>query len=276
MAYNKSIAVKSGLMEGNRAAKNPAWASVRAICFDLDGTLYQKTPLRVRMGIILLREWVSGRVSTRDLRAIKAFRRNKERARSLGACHDLDVQILAATSKETSCSIERVSALVDQWIYQIPLSVLPVLRDPELPRMLERLRHRGYRLGVYSDYPVRAKLEALDLPLSLFDVLIESEDPEVNALKPHPKGFEVISRRLNLEPGAILYIGDRDSVDGIGARSVGMQFALYRPHGVRTQPGNVLRHLQQLENQLGACDGSSYADRMGICWLCGSSAPTSI
>ena len=272
MTYNKSLAVESGIMEGNRAGENPAWASVRAICFDLDGTLYRQTPLRVRMGIILLREWVSGRVTTRDLRAISAFRRNKERARSLGACHDLDDQVLAATAKKIGYSIERVSALVDQWINRIPLSVLPVLRDPELPRMLERLHLRGYRLGVYSDYPVRAKLEALDLPLSLFDVLIESGDPEVNALKPQSKGFEVMSRKLNVEPHAILYIGDRDSVDGVGARSAGMQFALYKPHGLQTQNRGVLRRLQHLEHQLGVCNGSSCADQMGVCWLCGSSA----
>jgi HAD superfamily hydrolase (TIGR01549 family) len=272
MTYNELLAVESGLMHGNRAAKSPAWASVKAICFDLDGTLYRQTPLRVRMGIILLREWVKGRVTARDLRAIKAFRKNKERARSLGACQDLDVQILAATAKEIGCGIERVSELVDQWIHQIPLSVLPFLRDPELPHMLERLHLRGFRLGVYSDYPVRAKLEALGLPLSLFDVLIESGDPEVSTLKPHPKGFEVTCRRLNVEPHAVLYIGDRDSIDGVGARSVGMQFALYKPRGLQTQTGGVLRRLQHLENQLGTCNGSSCADQLSTCWLCGSSA----
>lgn len=239
-------------MPGNDARPNPAWASVKGVCFDLDGTLYRQALLRNRMASLLLREWARGTLSIRDLRILRAFRRNKERARTLSTCADLDAQVLGVTAKEIGCSIEQVKTVVDRWIHQVPLSVLPSLRDPELPQMLQRLRLRGYRLGVYSDYPVRAKLEALGLSASLFDALVEAGDPEVNALKPQPRGFEVVCRRLNLEPQAILYVGDRDSVDGAGARSVGMQFALYKPHGLLTRRPGVLRRLQHLENELTA------------------------
>ena len=252
-------------MPGNR------WTSVRAICFDLDGTLYKQLSLRVQMGRLLFREWARGRIKAKDLRVLWSYRKNRERARRLGATPEIDAQVLTATAKENCRSPLEVVQIVERWLHQAPLLILSTVRHPRLRQVLQRLRLRGYRLAVFSDYPIPSKLEALDLPLDLFDVTVEADEPEVSALKPHPKGFLEVCRRLDLRPPEVLYVGDRESVDGMGARSAGMQFVLYRPYTVGPRPG-VIRKLDELERSLGTCCHVQELRNQGDCWLCGRSS----
>ncbi len=66
---------------------------------------------------------------------------------------------------------------------------------------------------------------------------------EVGCMKPHPLIFAEAAKRLHLEPGAILHVGDRWDLDGRGAIDAGFGAVLYTglwdsyPPGVDPGPG---------------------------------------
>ena len=243
----------AGVAEIGRVGKQvegPDWPAIRAVCFDLDGTLYNRLPLRARVVGILVTEWLRGEISIADLKVLRRYRQNRELARNWEPAPDLEQRLLRRTAEQAGISDQRAAELVGRWVYRAPLPALASLRDRRIRGLLQTLRLRGYRIGVFSDYPVADKLEALDLPHTLFDAIVEAPQPEVGALKPNPRGFLLSCEKLGLSPQQVLYVGDRDPLDGAGARAAGMQFALYRRFDFPPSGSPVLTSLLQLEQWL--------------------------
>jgi HAD superfamily hydrolase (TIGR01509 family) len=92
--------------------------------------------------------------------------------------------------------------------------------------LLESLRDRGLESGlVANSWPdpsriLRADAEALGLA-PLLDVLVFSE--EVGARKPAPEIFLHACRELDVDPAAVLFVGDDLRDDVQGAAGVGMR-----------------------------------------------------
>lgn len=250
------------------------WNGIKAVCFDLDGTLYSQISLRLRVAGLIARNLLTGRIAPRDLGVIRQFRRDRETARGWGETCDLEAQISKRTAEYQQTSIERVGQIADRWIYRAPLPILESMRDERLHQMLALLRRQGYRIGLLSDYPARDKLRALGLPLEFFDAVVEAGEPGVNSLKPNPRGFLALCERLQLKPHEILYVGDRESIDGVGARAVGMQFALCAASRFDRTQSTVLTNVLQLEDRLGPYAPDKPSPASGDCWLCGSCSHT--
>jgi FMN phosphatase YigB (HAD superfamily) len=51
-------------------------------------------------------------------------------------------------------------------------------------------------------------------------------DPDINAFKPHPKGFLRACTLWGVPPEQVLYVGDRPEVDAVGAAAAGMPCAI--------------------------------------------------
>lgn len=109
--------------------------------------------------------------------------------------------------------------------------VSSVERAPDSPLVLAALRERGYRLGLLSNYSlaaaIRDSLDRLELT-GYFDVVVVSAD--LGLLKPDPELFLETARRLALDPGDILYVGDNLRADVAGAAAVGMRTAHITEH----------------------------------------------
>jgi putative hydrolase of the HAD superfamily len=97
--------------------------------------------------------------------------------------------------------------------------------------VLGELRERGYRLGLLSNYSLSAaitqSLRRLGLA-SYFDDVVVSAD--LGLVKPHPELFREAARRLGLEPGEVLFVGDNPRADIAGAAAVGMRTAHLTEH----------------------------------------------
>lgn len=97
--------------------------------------------------------------------------------------------------------------------------------------VLSRLRERGFRLGLLSNYSlgeaIRASLAKLDLH-RWFDAVVVSGD--LGWVKPHPEVFREAARRLGLPPAEILYVGDNPRADIAGAKAAGMRAAHVTQH----------------------------------------------
>lgn len=207
---------------GDSAAPTVDWRQVRGVVFDLDGTLYDPLPLRLRMaaelvGHCALRPWRLGLP-----RRLQAFRRERERIseQELEGAGRLQYELPAA---RLGISPDRLRAEVEEWIERRPLRHLAGCRVPGVRRFSAHLRARGVRMAVLSDYPAAAKLAALGLEA---EVVVSGVDPEVDRFKPHPAGLELVLARLDLPPKRCLVIGDRDDRDGACARRAGVECLL--------------------------------------------------
>jgi FMN phosphatase YigB (HAD superfamily) len=193
----------------------------RAVLFDLDGTLYYQSALRLLMAPDLARLALID--CGRSARALLVFRRVRERLRSLGAsAESLDRLQYTEPARELGCDPRWLEGLVREWILRRPLSRLRHCRRRGVLEFLDALEAQSIRVGVFSDYPTRDKLTALGLS-GRFSIELVATDAEVNAFKPHPRGFLVACERWALPPEDILYIGDRPEVDATGAARTGMR-----------------------------------------------------
>jgi FMN phosphatase YigB (HAD superfamily) len=222
---------------------------LRAVLLDMDGTLYRQGPLRLRMAVELAARAISSPCEAfRAARVIRSFRSHRERLRHGGppAAPRIELQY-EESGAELGLHPSIVASVVAEWMERRPLRHLMACRRQGVVTFLECCRKRGLAVGVYSDYPTREKVEALGLSLFI-DLHLCSTDREINAFKPSPAGILEACRRWGVAPGCLLYIGDRQEVDGEASRAAGVKFALLG----RGRPGEAAaRNFRELMRLLG-------------------------
>jgi HAD superfamily hydrolase (TIGR01549 family) len=158
---------------------------------------------------------------------LRAFRRELERVRlddSNGGHVDPFRSQLLRTAQRTGKDVASVEATVLEWMFHRPGPWLHLFRRRSLIHEIVTFRHGGGRTALVSDYPAKAKLQALGAD-HLFDILIASGEPGgPPRLKPAPDGYLLAACRLGVDPAHCLVIGDRLDTDGEAARRAGMAF----------------------------------------------------
>jgi putative hydrolase of the HAD superfamily len=197
---------------------------IRAIAFDLDGTLYPNYRLNIRLVPFLLKEWrllwAFGRA--RDLiRAAQGTENGVPEARPQnGNFYENQARLAADILKsDPSVTGERIERLIYRgWEpFFKKIGLFPHARET-----LESFRAAGLKTGLLSDFPPETKLEYLGLA-GLWDAVLCSE--RVGALKPDPRPFEELAAALSLKPEQILYVGNSFRYDVAGAKRAGMKAA---------------------------------------------------
>jgi FMN phosphatase YigB (HAD superfamily) len=209
---------------------------IRAVLFDLDGTLYRQAPLRALMAAELAtvpclqpRPWRAART----WRILQTFREVREELRALGhASEPLERLQYKAAADRAGLPVDEMEAAVTEWIFKRPLKYLRHVLRPGTSALFDRLSSEQLRIGVFSDYPVDDKLAALGLAAPHV-LTLEATAADVNAFKPHPRGFLRACELWNLRPDEVLYVGDRPEVDAAGAAAAGMPCVILdaRPDG---------------------------------------------
>lgn len=198
---------------------------IRAVLFDLDGTLYRQPPLRALMAVELLTLAFTHPIEApKRWRGLKEYRRAQESLRGLAA-GDAAVEQLRIAAARSGMAVADLEPLVSEWMVERPLKYLPFCKAPGLVEFLDFLGARNLKVGLLSDYPPDAKLGALGLA-GRFSPVLWPGDPEVGVLKPDPRGFLLASARWRLAPHEVLVVGDRAEVDGAGATAAGMPCVL--------------------------------------------------
>jgi FMN phosphatase YigB (HAD superfamily) len=107
---------------------------------------------------------------------------------------------------------------------------------PDTPGALERLKGAGYTLGVVSNRrePYQDLLNALGLGAHFEFSLAAGE---VNSWKPDVVIFEHALQRAGSCPERTVYVGDNYYADVVGARRAGLQPVLLDPEGIFPDPG---------------------------------------
>jgi FMN phosphatase YigB (HAD superfamily) len=96
---------------------------------------------------------------------------------------------------------------------------------PDVVPVLKQLCHAGYRLGVTGNQPEGAieQFQALGLPLDFY-----ASSTNWGVSKPDPVFFQRLIEELGLEPGEIMYVGDRLDNDVLPAQELGMHAVFIR------------------------------------------------
>lgn len=189
---------------------------LKAIVFDLDGTLYESRHFPLRL--ILADPLHVGMLGAERKCRKKLCDRHFDKASDY---YDALFSLMGRESKERA---ERCR----KWFYEtyMPLQVKIIHEKfgprPHLKEFITILRKRDYKLAVLSDYCSAAeKLAAIGLSEADFDAVWES--PALGGLKPCEEVFLNACKALGTTPIETLMIGDKASKDG-GALLAGLQF----------------------------------------------------
>jgi len=102
---------------------------------------------------------------------------------------------------------------------------------PDVPQTLSVLRQAGFTLGVLSNRvkPYDELVETLGLH-TYFDFLLAGG--HIGAWKPEPAIFHYALEQINTKPAHTLYVGDNYFADVVGAKGAGMPVVLLDPAGL--------------------------------------------
>lgn len=195
--------------------------ALKAVLFDVDGTLYTQSRLRALMALELMTlPLAAPSKAAIQWRTLAAYRRAQETLRCEVGPVNLRTQ-MATTAARAGVPVREVERLVEEWMFQRPLKYLPYCEQAGLRRVLDLLERRAVRTGVLTDYPATSKLRAMGLA-NRFSPVLCTTDPEIGRFKPDPAGFLAACARWQLPPENVLMVGDRVEVDAAGAAAAGM------------------------------------------------------
>jgi putative hydrolase of the HAD superfamily len=195
---------------------------IDAVAFDLDGTLYPNCRFYIRVLPFVLKEQ----------KMLRAFGKARD---ILRACLPED-PLLRQDFYEAQASLmgkmlgEDAKAVRDRAENLIYHGWEPLFKKVKLfPRVhesLSALKAKGLKLGLLSDFPPEQKLKNLGLE-GPWDTVLCSE--KIGRLKPDPRSFLELARKLGAKPERTLYVGNSVHYDVVGAKNVGMKAALVVP-----------------------------------------------
>jgi putative hydrolase of the HAD superfamily len=220
---------------------------LKAVAFDLDGTLYPNYRLYQRLILFIIK-------NPRFFLTFVAARRQLHRPErqmppDLSFYDDqaaIMADILGKPKEEVKEKVERLIYL--GWEKRFA-GVKPFSRVRET---LTAFRDAGLRLAILSDFPPKQKISMLGLD-GLFEFILSTE--EAGALKPSSVPFAALTGALKVNAGEILFVGNSAKYDIAGARMAGMKTALINKGILSTgyNPGTggadfVFRNYRQLRN----------------------------
>ncbi|MEZ2370493.1 HAD family hydrolase [Arthrobacter sp. RCC_34] len=207
-------------------------SSLRAVGFDLDGTLFDhRGSATAAVDGFLAAFGVVPSERTRELWfAAEEHEFERWRAGDIGfqqQRRNRVTTVFGALGLETPDSSEGLDSVFDRYLaaYRAAWRLFPDAGD-----VLRRLRLRGVRVGILtngSQGQQQEKVERTGL-LDLVDTVCVSE--EIGAQKPDRRAFDILADRLGVAPAECHFIGDNPEHDVAGAREAGMRASLIERH----------------------------------------------
>lgn len=193
---------------------------IKAVVFDLDGTLYELS-FKVKLMFFLknFKKWS----------LFKAHREVQEdlRGRDLANGKDFYDVYLGEISKRSGKDVVSVE---DWYFNRFEDTFSDILRDyapkrENLLNLFDHLQANDVRAAIFTDYGfIEKRLDALNIDLQNFEMLVSSELEGV--LKPSARPLQKISKTMNIPAQNILMVGDNYNTDGKSAEKAGMNFCI--------------------------------------------------
>jgi HAD superfamily hydrolase (TIGR01549 family) len=182
--------------------------AIRAICFDLDGTLYDLPRQKNRLW-----KWM-----IRHPRVLLEWQKQTESMR--GQRHeDIHGKIAQSVAEALGISTEKSENIINKVIFQAyPNTFRPTDLLRGLPELFARLDALGIPRAIVSDHPSPAKLAALEQTDGWACIV---DCSSLGALKPLPDGLQQAAQQMDIPVEAIILVGDRQDSDGEMAENAG-------------------------------------------------------
>ena len=186
---------------------------IRAVAFDLDGTLYPSCQMAFSSIHLLLFH----------PRLLVAFSRARKEIRRIRPIEDFRKTQASLVADHMKIGVTEAYDLIDRKMYRAWKTSFRYIRPfPGCRETIGELKRRGFTLAGLSDFPVENKRAYLGMETG-WDVVSTSESS--GYLKPNPEPFLKLSDTLGVSPGNVLYVGNSYQYDIIGAKRAGMKTA---------------------------------------------------
>ena len=193
---------------------------IKAVAFDIDGTLYADWRLYVRMPLYFLK-------NISFFSKFNKVRKQMHKTAPLADFYEYQARLLASEMHITpELAKDKINEICYDGLRQFFLEVKPY---PQAYETIVALKASGLKIGILSDFPPDQKANVWGIR-SLCDVCIGSE--ESGALKPSVYPFGILASKLGVKPEEILYVGNSKKYDVRGANNAGMKSA-YIMKGLR-------------------------------------------
>lgn len=214
ISYNfcKGLKIVVGRLNMVKSKMDTRFKNIKVLIWDFDGTLYKPNPA-------LFAEVREAEYKT--IMELKSW--NREKAITEFEKYYKKVTPSATQTVAHICSITTTQAALHLEKYFDRREFLS--RDPQLVALFAKLSNfEHYILANGVRKVLEETLETIGIPKETFTEIVTSEVSGEN--KPSPAGFQYILNKTKLLPDEHLMIGDRESVDIIPAKAVGMKTCL--------------------------------------------------
>lgn len=189
--------------------------AVKAVAFDIDGTLYANWRLYVRIVPYVLKN-IFFFLKYAKVRSVL------HRTAPLGDFYEYQARLLALELKtDVSSAKHKIKTIVYEGLAPYLKKVKPF---PHIKETFVALKEAGLKLAILSDFPPAQKGDIWGTE-SLFDVICGSED--LGALKPSKYTFGLLAAKLDMPASDVLYVGNSVNADVKGASNAGMKTAFF-------------------------------------------------
>jgi len=195
--------------------------NIKAFCLDVDGTLYSRRQMNVRLArtaFPLLSIGLKFNGVRKEYRKTQESDPPKENSRRGLLVKQASLFLNGSDDKK---AIEEMINKIDKQFYQAwAKSFLSIKAFPNMVETLTMAKKQGIKIAVLSDFPLEKKLETLGIA-HLVDFALSSED--TGYLKPSNFAFDVLCKGIGEKPENCLYFGDSYDKDIIGGTRFNMK-----------------------------------------------------
>lgn len=188
---------------------------IKAVAFDIDGTLYADWRLYTRISGYFLKHLFF-------FIQYNKVRKVLHQTAPLADFYEYQSRLLAKLMFTTP---ERAREKIEDICYEgLKPYFVKIKPYKQVYETIYALKSAGLKIAILSDFPPEQKGRVWGVR-SLCDVCLGSE--EIGALKPSKYAFGTLAQELHLAPEEILYVGNSIKYDVRGANYAGMKTAYF-------------------------------------------------
>ncbi|MCR5285712.1 MAG: HAD family hydrolase [Treponema sp.] len=186
---------------------------IKAIGFDIDGTLYRSIPMYLSMFFHVIG----------NARTYIAYNKVRKELHKSGNYENFRQVQAEKTGALLKISAEEAEKLLDKVVYEGMKPYFLKLRTcSDSIELIRDLKAAGFKIALLSDFPPEQKGDIWGIR-DICDVILGTE--AVGALKPSPLPFLKMAEALDVAPEEILYVGNSLKYDVGGSQKAGMKAA---------------------------------------------------
>ena len=190
---------------------------IKAVAFDIDGTLYPQFRLNIRIVFHFLLH----------VKVFYHFARVRSQLRRTAPLPNLFRYQAVLMSERMKCSTDQAAETLDDIAYTGLKKYFTNIKPfKNVEETFSKLEAAGYKIAILSDFPPEQKGEMWGLK-PYCEKILSAE--KIGALKPSKYTFGILAMQLGLEPQEIMYVGNHAKYDIVGAKNAGMKTAYLEP-----------------------------------------------